>query len=98
MGDEVNHMFQPEDGLNEMSMEKDLHKLKFIKKEDPRNLLLNMTKVTKRCTSIHFLILIKWHILLGLGNSTILIHWQPRSDRVVEMNNVVVRPRNSFSA
>ena len=46
MGDEVNHMFQPEDGLNEMSMEKDLHKLKFIRKGTFKNLLLGIVKTT----------------------------------------------------
>ena len=47
---ELTNMFHPDDGLSEMPMKKDLHKLKFTKKEDPRNLSLAIAKITMRYT------------------------------------------------
>lgn len=45
---ELKNKFQPEDRLFEMSMEEDLHKLKFTKKEDPKKLSLSIAKITMR--------------------------------------------------
>jgi hypothetical protein len=41
-------MFQPDDGLFEMLMEEDLHKLKLTKNEDPTSLSLVISKITIR--------------------------------------------------
>ena len=45
---ELKNVFKPNDGLSEMSMEEDLHKLKFVKKEDLKNLSLAIAKITMR--------------------------------------------------
>ena len=45
MWEELKIVFQMEDELSEMPMEKN-HKLKFIKKEAPRNLSLRIAKIT----------------------------------------------------
>ena len=37
-------IFQPDDGLSEMQMEEDLHTLKFNKKEEPKQLALEIAK------------------------------------------------------
>ena len=39
-------IFQPDDGLSEMQMEKELHPLKFTKKEEPQKLALKIRKVS----------------------------------------------------
>ena len=39
-------MVRPDKGLFEMLMEENLHRFKVTQREDPRNLLLNIAKVT----------------------------------------------------
>jgi hypothetical protein len=46
MWEELKKMVRTGDDLSEMLMDEDVHKLKFTKKEDPRNLLLNIAKIT----------------------------------------------------
>ena len=44
----LRNMFQPDDGLSEMSMEEDLYAFKFRKKEEPENLALKIAKISIR--------------------------------------------------
>jgi hypothetical protein len=46
----LRNMFQPDDGLSEMSMEEDLYARKFRKKEEPENLALKIAKISMRYT------------------------------------------------
>jgi hypothetical protein len=48
MWKELKNRFQPDDKLSEMSMEEDLHVLKFTKKEEPDNLALKIAKISMR--------------------------------------------------
>ena len=45
---ELKNMFQLDDGLSEMPMDEDLHKLKFAKKKNPQNLSLAIAKIIMR--------------------------------------------------
>ena len=48
MWKELMNTFQPDDGLSEMLIEEDFHALKFTKKEEPKNLALNIAKISMR--------------------------------------------------
>ena len=46
MLNELKNMLQPNDRLSEMLMQEDLHALKFTKKEEPKNLALEIAKIS----------------------------------------------------
>ena len=48
MWKELKNMFQPDDGLSEMSMEEKLHALRFTKREEPQNMTLKISNISMR--------------------------------------------------